>query len=380
MTTERNDPTDEDLRSRFHELGEHMERSLDAPVSLHRAATDRADSVPIRRRLLVPVAAALLVAAAGGAWFTSRSSDGNDIVVTEDLHAASQPESSAGPSVWPEWPPSGEVHEHCVEDEATREMYAGSNVVSEEIRAQHCERRYHDLLVPVFTPEGMPDGAVSSAAMNDETASNELHELLTAQGLNSNNLAIQSAYQELWGAISNRHAVPVFDRDGQQIGWFGGGYEPDQGGFVSMEDMPKVRAEAERVIAEFERTGALPVTAPTDMPADDLGHSALEMLIVNEGVEVGWVDYELHRDELLQRLTDIVEIRAANPEVSDADFDDQAVGDALLVLSKIPVLERQGGDFIGYLGPEQVLISESDYPAERAKAESVIIEAGGTLP
>lgn len=261
MPTELHDPTGDELRRRFHELGSHLERSLDSAVSHHHAAPDPAVRSTRRRRMVLPVAAAFLLAAVGGAWLMSRGSGDADVLLTGDVQAASQPDGSDRSDL-PAWPPPGEVHEHCVEDDATRAMYSESGAVSEEIRAQHCERRFHDLLVPVFTPDGLPDGAVSSAAMNDDTSSDELHALLTAHGLNSNDLAVQEAHQELWRAISNRHAMPVVDRDGEQIGWFGGGHEPDEGGFVSMEDMPKVRAEAERIIAEFERTGELPGSSP----------------------------------------------------------------------------------------------------------------------
>lgn len=108
---------------------------------------------------------------------------------------------------------------------------------------------------------------------------------------------------------------------------------------------------------------------------DEMYASDAEILIEDEHGEVGWVSFRLQQDLYEQRLRTIVELRAANP---DADFDDQAISSAYLVLDRIPVRIEEGGAVIGYLGPDGA-ISPEDYPTQRELAEQVVLDAGGTV-
>lgn len=108
---------------------------------------------------------------------------------------------------------------------------------------------------------------------------------------------------------------------------------------------------------------------------DALYASDGEILIEDDHGEVGWVSYRRQRDLDRQRLETIVRLRAANP---DREFDDQALSGAYLVLDRLPVRAEQGGEIIGYLGPDGA-ISPEDYPRQRELAERVVLDAGGSV-
>lgn len=239
MPTETHNETEDRIRDRFQMLGRHLGDRLDdpAPAPPSSARVHRSPRHALRRR--VPAMVALLLIGGSLLWLIFRHGEPADTPAIV---------SAGGPTTWP---PAAEVHEHCVEDAQTRALYEKGDYPSEELRAQHCERMHHDLLELVQTPDDVGPGAASSAALADPTASDEFDDALAAHGLSGNDLDIQVRSAELWRAFQTRHAVPVVDPNGQQIGWFGDG-------FISLEDLSAAQQEAERMIAEFGRTGVLP--------------------------------------------------------------------------------------------------------------------------
>lgn len=249
MPTDVHDHTEDQIHGRFQVLGRHLERSLADPIRMPGALPSHSRRPPGRRRALI---AAMLVLASGtGIWMANRSTTNPTVVSTIEGRPVTTGPVSPTDGSTAAWPPPGEVHEHCAENEQTKALYANGDYPSEAVREQNCESRYHDLQVLVFTPDGIGPGTVSSAALRDLTASNEWHDALAAHGMDGNEIGTQRSAAELSHAFQNRHAIPVLNRTGQQIGWFGDG-------FVSLKDMAAVRADAERTIAEFEQSGTLP--------------------------------------------------------------------------------------------------------------------------
>ncbi len=248
MPTDAHDDTEGRLRDRFQILGRHLEETLDDPTPMLAPLPSRTRRAPGRRSALV--AAALILVGGAGLWMATQDSSGPAVVSTMGSQpATSGPTATTDPAFWP---PLAEVHEHCIEDDETRALHADGDYPSEAVRTQHCELGYHDdLLKRVGTPDDVGPGAITSAALRDLSASNEFEAALAANGMDGNDVGTQQRAAGLWRAFQSRHAVPVVDQAGRQIGWFGDG-------FVTMEDMPAVRQDAEQAIAEFERNGTLP--------------------------------------------------------------------------------------------------------------------------
>lgn len=228
-------PTDEVIRARFHDLGHHLasadDLSLSPPDRLPRRAAGSG-------RPALAAAAVLVLALGIGTWALGRGSDEPTTVSTD----GSIPSTDVAPATTTEpWPPHAEVHEHCIEDDPTR------TEPTPEIRAQACESfRHDDVLVGVMIDGEAGIGAVRSGDMNDDTA-DAFQDALVVDAVKDLD---QSKRDTLASAFQIRHAIPVVDRDGAQIGWWGSS-------FVSLDDMPAIRADAERIIAEFERTGTV---------------------------------------------------------------------------------------------------------------------------